>query len=214
MAKAQTQEITLVVPPLNRQQIILTAVGDSPLLSHAITQEKMEGIRGGSEGKPRGKREPRDPIDEFSKALHWMSKQPAGKTTINRIQKGKFGARALWFKAAAVNACRQIAGLSMTEAKQLFFVLGNLLPIVGPPPTLRHDPVSLPHMKRDVRIRAQFEPWQCTFTVEFNGNCVSAAQIAEIFETGGFGSGVGDWRPQKGGQYGRFHIAKKGEKIT
>lgn len=217
MAKAKTngstQEITLVVPALNRQQIVLLAVGDSSLLSHAFPPETMKKIRGGQEGEARGTRAPKDPVKELADCLHWMSKQPTGKTTVNRIQKGKFGAPAIWFKACAVNACRQISGLSMAEAKQLFFVLGDLLPIRGTPPITRYDPVSLPKGGRDIRIRAEFLTWQVTLTVEFNANCISAAQIAEVFETGGFGAGVGDWRPQKGGQHGRFHIAKQGEKV-
>lgn len=32
-----------------------------------------------------------------------------------------------------------------------------------------------------------------------------------VFEIGGFAIGVGEWRPQKDGIYGRFHVAREGE---
>jgi hypothetical protein len=34
-----------------------------------------------------------------------------------------------------------------------------------------------------------------------------------LFEVAGFHYGVGDWRPQKGGEYGRFHVMRGQEDL-
>jgi hypothetical protein len=43
--------------------------------------------------------------------------------------------------------------------------------------------------------------------VRFNRNVLSAAQIVNLFNTAGFGGGIGEWRPEKDGQFGMFHVA-------
>ena len=45
----------------------------------------------------------------------------------------------------------------------------------------------------------------------YNASAVSPEQIINYFNIGGFGVGVGEWRPEKDGQWGRFHVATDGE---
>ena len=40
---------------------------------------------------------------------------------------------------------------------------------------------------------------------------LSAAQIVNLFNTAGFGVGIGEWRSEKDGQYGSFHVATEAE---
>jgi hypothetical protein len=47
--------------------------------------------------------------------------------------------------------------------------------------------------------------------VRFNANVLSAAQIVNLFNTAGFGVGIGEWRPEKDGQFGMFHVATADE---
>jgi hypothetical protein len=43
--------------------------------------------------------------------------------------------------------------------------------------------------------------------VKHNANVMSAEQILNLFSTAGFAVGVGEWRPERDGQFGRFHVA-------
>jgi hypothetical protein len=63
----------------------------------------------------------------------------------------------------------------------------------------------------DLRYRGEFSPWKATLTVKYNANLMSAEQVVNLFETAGFAVGVGEWRPERDGPYGRFHVAKGSE---
>jgi hypothetical protein len=46
-----------------------------------------------------------------------------------------------------------------------------------------------------------------SFTIQFNANVISAEQIVNLLTLAGFGVGVGEWRPERNGSFGRFHVA-------
>lgn len=57
------------------------------------------------------------------------------------------------------------------------------------------------------RTRAKFElPWSVTFVVDCDDEVVDRGQLANWLEIAGRRVGVGDWRPQKSGHYGRFKL--------
>ena len=58
----------------------------------------------------------------------------------------------------------------------------------------------------DIRYRGEFPVWRVTFTIRHNANVLSAEQIINLFNVGGFAIGVGDWRPQRNGSFGMFHV--------
>ena len=43
---------------------------------------------------------------------------------------------------------------------------------------------------------------------------MNSHQILNLFNTAGFAVGVGEWRMEKDGQYGLFHVAKMKEKAA
>jgi hypothetical protein len=45
-----------------------------------------------------------------------------------------------------------------------------------------------------------------TISYNMNGN-YSLENIMNIINAGGYICGVGEWRPEKDGQYGQFHVA-------
>ena len=44
-------------------------------------------------------------------------------------------------------------------------------------------------------------------TIRHNARALTAEQIVNLINTGGFAVGVGEWRPEKNGQFGLFHVA-------
>lgn len=68
-------------------------------------------------------------------------------------------------------------------------------------------PVTIPATKgRIIRHRARVEKWRATFTLEIDDEVLDAATIHLLLEEGGRRIGIGDYRPEKGGPYGRFLI--------
>ena len=61
---------------------------------------------------------------------------------------------------------------------------------------------------RVMRTRAMFElPWTIRATVETLVESVDRAMLENWLETAGRLVGIGDWRPEKSGHYGRFNAA-------
>lgn len=57
---------------------------------------------------------------------------------------------------------------------------------------------------RILRTRAKFDEWGCAFVVEADDELVDKEQLAAWLDIAGRRIGLGDWRPEKSGHYGRF----------
>jgi hypothetical protein len=119
---------------------------------------------------------------------------------------GGYGFPCVAFKASAVGACRFSDGIKMTEARGAFHVVGELAKVIGTP-TMREDMVRVGMGTADIRYRGEFKTWSTVLDVSFNAAAISPEQIVNLFNLAGFGVGVGEWRPEKDGSYGRFHVA-------
>lgn len=206
--KAATEK-RIEIPPMNIREIEIVLVGDSPLVVHAWSEKAKAMMLAKQQKKARQAKEVRDPMQEYADSLYWMSKRPAN-LTLSAIAKGKFGFPCIGFKAAAVSACRYVDGVPMTVARGAFHVQGELVQIAGKP-NPREDMVRIGMGVADLRYRPEFTTWRVTLTVTYNANVVSPEQIVNLFETAGFAVGVGEHRPERNGQWGRFHVAKDGE---
>ena len=60
--------------------------------------------------------------------------------------------------------------------------------------------------QRIERTRAKFDEWSCRFTVEVDDELVDQDQLASWLDIAGRRVGLGDWRPQRSGNYGRFEV--------
>ncbi len=61
--------------------------------------------------------------------------------------------------------------------------------------------------KRRPRTRAQFNlPWECTFKVDFDEELVDHSRLERWLDIAGRRIGLGDWRPEKSGSFGRFKV--------
>ena len=72
--------------------------------------------------------------------------------------------------------------------------------------------VVIPSTKgRIMRYRPMFKSWSLTFHLEFEDE-IPADVIKEALEIAGKYVGIGDWRPEKKGKFGKFQVVKfKGE---
>lgn len=59
---------------------------------------------------------------------------------------------------------------------------------------------------RIVRTRAKFDEWACAFVAECDDELVDKDQLLRWLSLAGRRIGLGDWRPQKSGHYGRFEV--------
>lgn len=59
---------------------------------------------------------------------------------------------------------------------------------------------------RLLRTRARFDRWAATILVDVDPELVDQEQLLVWLDIGGRRLGVGDWRPEKSGQFGRFEV--------
>lgn len=86
-----------------------------------------------------------------------------------------------------------------------------MVEIHSDPPIMREDMVRVGMGSADIRYRAEFQNWYADLTIDFNVNGqYSADQVINLINAGGYACGVGEWRPERDGQHGMFHVEASG----
>ncbi|UAB76954.1 hypothetical protein INR77_08845 [Erythrobacter sp. SCSIO 43205] len=179
------------LPALQIERLSLNLVGDSPLIVHAWSEKAKKQMLDKQMKKASKGKEAKDPEADYEACFY-------------RTEKGAYGFPAIGVKSAMVSACRFV-DMKMTEARGAFHIDCEMLEIHGEPRP-REDMVRVGMGTADIRYRPEFPEWTMPVEVKFNANAVSAEQIANLLNTAGFAIGIGEWRPEKNGQYGRFHV--------
>lgn len=189
-------ETVVVLKPINLQHVIIELEGDSPLIVHAWSAKAKKEMLDKQMKKAKTARAAKDPQADYEEAF-W------------RFPDGRPGFPTIGFKAAAVKAGGRFSeGLKMTELRGSFFIEGELAYIEGEP-RMREDMVRVGLGTADIRYRPEFPQWRTKLPIKYNADAISLEQIVNLFNLAGFGVGVGEWRPEKDGQYGMFHVVTK-----
>ncbi|MFG1260020.1 hypothetical protein V5F79_22090 [Xanthobacter flavus] len=208
------EEVSIELPRLDIRMMEVQLVGDSPLIVHSWSEKAKKEMLGKQMKAAKGAKEAKNPKADYEAAMY-------------RLPDGGFGFPSVAFKAAAVTAGTSVAGLTKVAARQAFHILGedvdvkgafdgssarvNLVRIEGAAPTMREDMVRVGMGTADLRYRPEFTSWFANVLVRYNANVLSESQILNLLNVSGFAVGVGEWRPEKDGQYGMFHVAAEGE---
>ena len=185
-----TQQFTIL--PIQIKTIQLTLAGDSPLICHAWSEKAKKQMRDKQMKRAKSPKIAKDAERDYKESLY-------------PHPDGGYGFPAVAFKAAAVDACSHVDGVTKVEARGALHIDGELVRIQGEP-TLREDMVRIGMGTADIRYRGEFKTWRTTFSVRYNAHVLSAEQIVNLFNISGFGIGVGEWRPQRDGSFGMFHV--------
>lgn len=229
MATKQKSETLLLVeiPEMELQTFPLRIVGDSPLITNAWSHKAKQMILQKQQKKASTGREARRPWVDFADSLYWLTEKPnldgltdeEAKEILQKvIPESKFGFPVIAFKAAALDAGFQQGALvrnagtndlSKTTARGAFHIIneGEFATIEGTP-TIREDMVRIGGASKtaDLCYRAEFKSWSTELLIRFNTRTISISQIVNLFKLGGFSNGVGEWRPSRDGNFGRFHV--------
>lgn len=209
---AATKSTAVELPPMNIQTLDIPIIGDSGLICHAWSSKAKKQMLDKQMKKATSGKIAKDPWQDFCETLYWLDGMPETPTE-DDIMTARFGFPAVAFKSAAITAVTSTGGMTKVMARQCFHIVGEYVEILGPAPSMREDMVRVGMGTADIRHRAEFETWGALLRVQHNANVLSAEQVIGLFEAGGFGVGIGDWRPEKDGVNGRFHVAKTGETI-
>lgn len=184
------------IPGIHKERLTITIVGETSLISHKFSDKDKKKILDKQMKKASATmaKEAKDPQADYEGSIYYTDD-------------GQPGFPASGIKNACVSACRFL-DMAMTEARGAILVMGEILPINGKP-QMREDMVRLGGKVSDIRFRADYPEWSITFDVLYSPRIVSVESIVNLVETAGFHIGIGDWRPEKNGTHGMFHVKRE-----
>lgn len=191
--------------------------GDTPLIMHCWSEKAKREMLEAQQGKKAGKKKAfKNPVEDFINSMYWIEGKPEEYTEEAfdaAIENGaRFGFPVLAFKAAAVSAAfRNGWTKDKVSARGSFLVEPDtpdgLIEIHSDPPIMREDMVKIGMGTADLRYRGEFRNWYADLTLSWNRNGqYSLSNIISMLNAGGFSCGIGEWRMEKGGINGAYHV--------
>ncbi len=186
------------IPKLDIRTVQIKLVGDASLIVHRFSEKAKKAMLDKQTGVASAGRDFKDPEEDFQLSLY-------------KLSDGKFGFPSIAFKNSAVTACTSLGkAITKVAARQSFHIVGDMVEIVGTP-TMREDCVKIGMGTTDLRYRGEFKTWSCSLTLRYNARVISDEQLINLLNVAGFAVGVGEWRPERDGMFGLFHVAIGGE---
>lgn len=208
---------TIEIKPIEIQKTTIRVVGDTPLIMHAWSEKAKREILDKQMKKTKASaKQAKSPVEDFIRSMYWLEGFPEEMSEDGfeeAIRKGaRFGFPVTAFKQAAISAAYRMGWtkdkMSMRGA---FFIDGDenqMVEIFSDVPVIREDMVKVGMGTADIRFRGEFRNWYAELTISYNKNGqYSLEQIINIINAGGYVCGIGEWRPERDGQYGMFHVA-------
>jgi len=197
----------IVIRKPNRKHVQVEITGTTPLITHAwapeVIQEMLEKQTGTKVAAPRKKK---DPVKDYIDSLYFMP----GSGPLDK--KPRYAFRAIAFKASMVRAAKGLPGMTMTDAKLMFFVMGQedneWVEIQGVPRS-RQDMVRLSGMDRkpDIRFRGEFPKWKAVVRIGYDADFINTESIINLLESAGNRVGIGERRADtEGNSFGQFTV--------
>jgi hypothetical protein len=192
-----TKETTHSIKRLIRKRLTLRIQGTSPLVMHRFTEKTrhyMDQVR--QEGRKTRDREIIDPEAQATACTYYNAE-------------GKVCMPAAAFRKCLHAAAHKKIGIEKTLIRSLFVVSPEgLVPIETDEGkrVVRTDIVRNKDGTPDVRYRPQFTEWGATLTFEFDASNIRSEDVLNLIDRAGFGVGIGESRPEKMGDWGRFEL--------
>ena len=182
-----------------KQSVLTTKIeGVSPLIEHKWSEKALTMLRDKHAGIKVKNREARDPEAEFHSAYY-------------KCEDGQYGFPAGGIKQCLINAAHKDIGLEKTLLRKSLFIIpddtiNNLCAFETDDPVMREDIVRIGQGSTDLRYRPELRYWSMIIRMEFDSMSLTQNTILNLVQRAGFGVGLGEWRPEKGGEYGRFQV--------
>lgn len=189
------------ISQIDTETILVPILGTMPLIVNNFSEKAKRQMLNAQQGK-RTPKVARDPQADYEAAFY-------------RTKDG-YGFPVTAFKAATVGAARFYGkDVKMTELRQFMFMRGQisdndpqaLVPILGEP-RMREDAVrnSGPSRTADLRFRPEFPEWSTVLEVTYVRSSLTRGSVLSLIDAGGMGIGVGEWRPEKRGEFGTYKV--------
>lgn len=209
------EEALVTIKPLDIKIVPIKIVGDTPLIVHAWSEKAKKMMLDAQMKTTKTKaKEIRNPMDEFINSMYWLTSVPESTEDafVKAVKKGaKWGFPVGAIKQAANSAAYRLGWVkNQMELRGAYFLkteYGDMARIEGAVPEMREDMVRIGMGSADLRYRAEYKNWEMNMVLQYNasGN-LTIEQIVNCVNAGGYSVGIGEWRPERDGDFGRFHV--------
>ena len=191
--KEKKQENTLLIKPINRRKASIWIKGTAPLIQHAWSEKSLKMLRM-TPAERRKADKTRDPAQE-------------GEAATYRTEGGGYGLPAMAVKCAMIEVAHKDTGLPRTTVrKALRFSHAGVIPMQCSDPVIREDIVRVGMGATDLRYRPEFAEWSAEVEFIYDADLLTIQDVVNLVDRAGFSVGVGEWRPEKDGEYGTFEV--------
>lgn len=176
VAEAQVQ-----LNKIDAETLIVPIRGTAPLIVHNFSEKSRRQMLEAQQGKKKIK-EIRDPRAEYEAAFYRIAHEDGTEG---------YGFPVTAFKAATTGAARFYdKSVTMTALRQFMFMRGVMT-------------------KADAQMLVEIhgEPEMREDVVRLGGpSSIDRGSILSLIDAGGMGIGVGEWRPEKRGEFGTYAV--------
>jgi hypothetical protein len=188
------------IQSLDLRTLRVPIIGTSPLIVHKFSEKAKKQMLDAQQGRKNIKQH-KDPEADYLASFY-------------KTKDGLYGFPVIAFKAATVSAARFFGkSVTMTSLRQSVFFQGEFSPeegqqlaVITGEPHMREDVVRVGMGGTDLRYRPEFSEWSTTVDVSYIATLLDKESVLTLLEAGGTGVGVGEWRPEKSGEFGRYMI--------
>lgn len=192
-------------------------VGDTPLITHAWSEKARREMLQKQVKATKGGREVRDPEADYMSSLYEMGD-------------GVFGFPAMGVKNCILSSAHKDKGIARTAVMAALWIDAEMIrtrpalasavcdmPLVriwGEQPVMREDMVKIGsglNKTATLSYRGQFTQWAMRVSGKFNSTVLTPEALAFLIQQAGVESGLGEWRNERRGVFGAFHLADQSE---
>ena len=185
---------------IDTETLRIPLVGTAPLIVNKFSEKAKRQMLDAMQGRKTPK-QPKDPQADYDAAFY-------------RLDDESYGFPVIAFKAATVGGARFYGkSISMTALRQFVFFDaelskrdGQTLARITGEPHMREDVVRVGMGGADLRYRPEFTEWATTIDVVYVRSMLTRESVLSLIEAGGMGVGVGEWRPERRGDFGTYQI--------
>lgn len=200
MSKRKAENIE--VDPLEIASIRID-VGGPRLLMNKLSMKKREELEDKyQKGEARPKAKPQSIAEIVEAATH-------------RLPDGTVCFPSAGFKRGMEDAAIEMKGTTKKQVDRSIRFATEFVPILFKEQVININvgrTSGMNHAPREI-YRPEFHDWSCTLLIHYDPSVITAQAIVALVNRAGYYSGLGDWRPAKGGDfYGMYQVKENGEK--
>lgn len=198
-------EGTIRVPAPDLREIVVKLRSLSPLLCDRYSERVMADIAD-REAHPNKRRpkQAREPGVEYRDSLYVIAEANGSPAVLGFPRAG--------LKKSLLSAAERFCGLksmapTLSGAIQIlgenggpYFALRNA------EPREREDPRALKGVRVSLIYRMEIPEWEADVRVVHDADLFDVEQIVNLFTRAGAQVGIGNWRPEKKGEFGKFEV--------